>query len=134
MDTDTLAEKAIDDGRKLVEELPQRGFEVSAALWLKASENGKWRFCIVSPVVDAEGITQAYRRLHPLVRAMPQLFYIDVLDIRLIGPSHPIARDVLAFFGRVPGPHVSPIRWTGILLGNVSIDGAYFYPVPATAP
>jgi hypothetical protein len=132
MDTDTLVDKQIDDGQKLVEELPRRGFEVTAAVWLKASEDGKWYFYIVSPAVDTEGIVKAYRRLHPLVRALPQPLWIDPLEIRLIGPSHPLAQDLMAIHGRVPGPRVCPIWWRGTRLGNVSIEGAYLYPVPAT--
>jgi hypothetical protein len=53
---------------------------------------------------------------------------------RLIGPSDPVARDVLAIVGRVPGSGNGPIRWQGTLLGNVIIEGAYLYPVPATTP
>jgi len=128
MDTDTLVESLIDDGQKLVEALSLHGFEVAAAFWLKASEDGKWNFYIVSPAVDAEGIAKAYRRLHPLVRAMPQPFFIDPLDIRLIGPTNPIARDVMAI------PDVRRLRWNGKWLGNVSIDDAYLYAMPAKTP
>jgi hypothetical protein len=134
MDTATLVENLLDDGQKLVAELPRRGFEVAAAFWIQPSENGKWYFYMVSPMVDAEGIINAYRRLQPLVRAMPQPFSIDVLKIRLIGPSDPIAQDVLASLARMPGAGVGPIRWSGTWLGNVSIDGAYLYPVPAATP
>ena len=134
MDTDTLVENLIDDGLKLVEELPRRGFEVTAAFWLKASEDGKWYFYIVSPVVDTEGLARAYRRLHELVRAMSQPFWIDPLEIRLIGPANPIAQDVLAALSRAAGPRPCPIRWGGNRLGNVSIEGAYLYPLPATTP
>jgi hypothetical protein len=63
MDTDTLVENLINDGRKLVEELPQRGFDVAAAFWLKPCEDGKWYFYIVSEAVDAEGLAKAYRQL-----------------------------------------------------------------------
>ena len=134
MDTDTLVKDLIDDGRKLVEELPQHGFEVTAAFWLKASEDGKWAFYIVSPVVEAEGLVKAYRQLHPLVRKMPQPFWIDPLEIKLIGPTNSIAQDVLAIHRRVPGPRVSPIRWGGTKLGNMSIEGAYLYPLPVPSP
>ncbi len=134
MDTDTLVENRIDDGQKLVEELPQGGFEVAAAFWLKASEDGKWRFYIVSPIVDAEGINKAYRRLHPLVRKRPEPFWIDPLEIKLIGPSNPIARDVIDIYGRISGPRVCPIRWGGKKLGNVIIEEAYLYPLAATTP
>jgi hypothetical protein len=134
MDTDALVENRIDYGQKLVENLPQHGFEVAAAFWLKASDDGKWRFFIVAPVVDAEGLINAYRRLHPVVYAMPQPFYIDPLQIKLIGPSNPIAQDVMAIHDRAAGPGVWPIRWGGNQLGNVSIEGAYLYPLPATTP
>jgi len=116
-----LVEKLIDDGRKLVDELAQRGFEVTAAFWLKASEDGKWYFYIVSPVVDVGGLAKAYKLLHPLVRARPQPISIDPLEIKLIGPSNPIARDVLSIHGRVGSQHVSPIPWGGKKLGNMSI-------------
>jgi hypothetical protein len=131
MDTDTLVDKWIDDGRKLVEELPRRGFDVSAAAWLKASENGKWYFYLVSPLVDSEGIFNASMRLHPLVRARAAPVapvWIDPMEIRLIGPSHPLARDVLAALSRAPDPRVSPRRWRGTWLGNMSIEAAYLYP------
>ena len=134
MDTETLVENLIADGQKLVEELPQRGFEVAAACWIRSTVDGKWRFYIVSPVVDAVGIFQAYMRLHPLVRAMPESFSIDPLEVRLIGPSDPLGRDVIAGLNRVPRSRVGPIRWPGIWLGEMSIDGAYLYPVPATTP
>src|SRR5262249_44157866 len=101
--------------------------------WLKASEDGRWRFYLVSPVVDAEGLPKAYRRLHTLVRQMPGPFWIDPLEIKLIGPDNPIAKDVLAIHTRAPGPRVSPIRWSGRSLGNITIEGAYLYPLPAAA-
>jgi hypothetical protein len=134
MDTESLVENLIDDGQKLVESLSQRGFPVTAAFWLKASENDKWYFYIVSPVVDDEGLVQAYSRLHPMVRGRQQRMGIDPLKIKLIGPSNSIAQDVLAIHRRAPGPRVSPIRWGGKRLGNVSVEEAYLYPLPVTTP
>jgi hypothetical protein len=134
MDTDSLVKDLLDGGRRFLEELSRLAFEVTAAFWLKLSEDGKWYFYLVSPVVDAEGLIQAYQRLHPLVRAMPQPCSIDPLDITLIGPSNPIARDVLAFQARAPRPRVSPFRWRGTWLGSKSIEGAYLYSLPVSAP
>ena len=134
MDTESLVDNLIDDGQKLAEEVSQRGFPVTAAFWLRASEDDRWYFYIVSPVVDKEGLAQAYRRLHPLVRGVPEPMWIDPLEIKLIGPSNPIAQDVLAIHGRAPGPRVSPIRWGGKRLGNISVEGAYLYSLPVTTP
>jgi hypothetical protein len=134
MDSDALVENLIDDGQTLVEQLPLRGFDVTAAFWLRASEESKWHYYLVSPVVETEGLVRAYRRLHPLVRAMPQPFRINPLEIRLIAPSNPIARDVLDILRRTFGSHPGPIQWDGTRLGDLSIDGAHLYAVPATAP
>jgi len=82
--------------------------------------------------VDSEGLAQAYRRLHPLVRALPPSCGIDPLAIRLIGPTNPIAKDVLAIHSRAPGLRVCPSRWGGTRLGNLNIEGVYLYPLPAT--
>jgi hypothetical protein len=133
MDTESLVENLIDDGQKLFEYLPQNGFTVAVAFWLKASEDGRWYFYLVSPVVDADGLPKAYRRLHTLIRRMPEPVSIDPLEIKLIGPENPIAKDVLAIHTRVPGPRPSPIRWGGTSLGNISIEGAYLYPLPVAA-
>jgi hypothetical protein len=134
MGTESLVDELIDDGQRLVEEVSQHGLPVVAALWLKASENEKWYFYIVSPVVDAEGLVQAYKRLHPLVRGVREPLRIDPLEIKLIGPSNEIAKDVLEIYRRARGPRVSPIRWGGKSLGSMSIEDAYLYPLPVTTP
>jgi len=134
MDTITLVNEIIDDGAQLVGQLPQEGFEVTAAFWIKPMEDGQWYFYIVSPLVEAEGLAKAYRRLHPIVRRMPPPFWIDPLEVKLIGPSNPIAQDVLAIHARTSGPKVCPIRWGGNSLGNVALEGAYLYPLPTDIP
>ncbi len=131
MDTESLVESAMVAGVKLIEKLFQEGFEVLAAVWLKTSEKGRWRFYVVSSVVETAGIHQAYGRLHTLIREMPQPFGIDPLEVKLLGPSDPIARDVLAIHSQASAPKGCPVRWEGNALGNVSIEGAYLYPLPA---
>lgn len=131
MDTCTLVTEQIDAGERLLRQLRSDGFDVTAGFWLQASEEGAWRFCMVSPLVETEGLAQAYRRLHPVIWKMPQPFWIDPLEVRLIGPSNPIAQDVLAVQARLPSPLVSPIRWGGNRLGNLNVEGAYIYPLSA---
>jgi hypothetical protein len=133
VDTTTLVSDLIEDGRRIIEQLPQDGFEVTAAFWLKKSEDGQWYFYVVSSAAENERLNDAYARLFTLIRQMPGPHWIDPLEVRLIGPSNPMARDVLAIQSRAPGSNTSPIRWDGNLLGNVSIEGAYLYPLPATA-
>jgi len=129
MDTESLLENQIDAGQKLLELLPQSGIAVAAAFWLTASVDCRWRFFLVSPVVDVEGLIKAYRRLHLLTQQMAGALFIDPLGIKLIGLDDPIAKDVLAIWG----PRVSPVRWSGRSLGNVIIEDAYLYPPPGAA-
>jgi hypothetical protein len=129
-----LVNDIVEDGKRIVDRLPQDGFDVTAAFWLKAAEDGQWYFYIVSPVAEPERLRGAYGRLHALIRQMPQPLWIDPLEVKLIAPSHPIAKDVLAIHNRALGASERPIRWSGNQLGNVRVDGAYLYPLPAAVP
>jgi hypothetical protein len=133
VDTNILVNNLIEEGGRIVDQLPQNGFEVTAAFWLKAAADGEWYFYIVSPVAELERLSGAYGRLHTLIRRLPLPLWIDPLEVKLIGPSHPIAKDVLAILNGAPGPRERPIRWDGQQLGNVRVEGAYLYPLPAAA-
>jgi hypothetical protein len=136
MDSETLVEQQLDDGQLILEKAARHGFDVAAAFWLKAASDGRWRFYLVAPAVESDGLASAYRQLHPVVYAAPQPVSINPLGIRLIGPSHPIAKDVLAIQDRFPpsDPARPPIRYDGNYLGDTSVDDAYVYPVCAVAP
>lgn len=130
MDQGSLVEMQIDDGAKVVEKLREGGFDVTAAWWMKASEEGEWFFYIASKQVDEIGITASYRKAHSLIRALGQL-WVDRFEVKLVGPENPITQDVLAILNRFQDRIIT--RYGGKKLGNVSIDGAYLYPLPATA-
>jgi hypothetical protein len=134
MDTNTLVTELIEDGERTVHQLTEGGFEVTAAFWLKAAEDGQWYFYIVSPVAESERLNDAYRRLGTLILRRPPPHWIDPLEVRLIGPSNPIARDVLGIHQRAPGSQKLATHWGGRQLGNVRVEEAYLYPLSATAP
>lgn len=133
MDTTTLVSDLVKDGKTIVEQLPKDGFEVTAAFWLKRAEDGQWRFYIISPIAESERMNDAYRRLFALIRKMPPLDWLNPLEVRLIGPNDAIAKDVLAVHANPLYPKSRPIRWHGRQLGDVSVEGAYLYPLPAAA-
>ena len=132
MDTTALVTEMIEDGKRIVEQLGQNGFELAAALWLKDTENSRWYFYVVTPAYDTEGSFAAYGRLDTAMGPL-ELNWIDPLEIRVIGPTNPIARDVLAIYASAPAGKVNPTRWGGTRLGNMSVDGVYLYPLPAVA-
>jgi hypothetical protein len=131
VDTTTLVSDLVEDGRRIIEQLTKNGFEVTAGFWLKKAEDGQWYFYIASPAAESERLSVGYGRLFTLIREMPPPHWIDPLEVRLIGPSSPLARDVLGILNRAPNPTGGPIRWGGTVLGNVSIEDAYLYRLQA---
>jgi hypothetical protein len=127
MAEDTLVEMEIEDGKKLVEGLARAGFDVTAAFWVKTSEEGVWFLYIASREVDTRGLPAAYREFHAAFKRIGG-GWVDPFRVKLIGAGNPIALDVLAirrrFAGRVP------TRYRGPRLGHMSIDEAYIYPAP----
>ncbi|HET6883670.1 MAG TPA: hypothetical protein VFI31_26185 [Pirellulales bacterium] len=129
MDQATLVEKHIDDGEKLLASLRSSGFDVTAAAWLKASEDGQWFFYIASAQVDRVGLAAAYRTVYLTIQQTQDL-WVDPFEIKLIGPNNPIAKDILDILRRYPAR--IPTRYRGPRLGSIHIDEAYIYA--ATTP
>jgi len=130
MDQGTLVENQVDDGARIVEKLRESGFDVTAAWWMKASEEGLWFLYIASKEVDGKGIKAAYRTIHTVMRDLGQL-RVDRFEVKLVGPEDPITKDVLDILARYPGPLAT--RYGGRRLGDVSIDDLYIYPPPVAA-
>jgi hypothetical protein len=125
MDQISLVDRRIDDGQKLVLQLARDDFKVTAAFWLKPSEDNWWNLYIATKAVDENGPAMAYRALQ---KSQQQLIgtTISLVDVKLIGASNPITRDVLKIQRQYSGS--APIRFGGARLGNVSVEEALIYP------
>jgi hypothetical protein len=126
MDTDSLVDRLLFDGEKLLLQLPKEGFPVVAGLWVKPYEEDKWLLYIVSPAVEAEGLSQARKRLKHVMREMSQPFWVETRHVRLVGATSEMGKDVLARYGKSTGP----LR-AGGKLGGAYIESAYLYALPA---
>ncbi len=132
MDQGTLVDLQIADGRRLLERLSGEGVPITAAAWLKESEGGPWYFYIVTPLVTEDGgKLPAYRRVGPVVRRMPQPFWVDPMEFKVVAPDSAVGKAIRDIASRRPGPVPTP--YGSVRLGNLSIDGAYIYP-PVAAP
>lgn len=126
MDQITLVENRIDDGAKLIEELEKAGIDVTAACWIKTDDDEQWYLYVASPIVDNEGAVAAYRQVHTIIRQMPEPFWIDPFEVKLLGASDPIAEAVLKLHEKYPARIAT--RYKQPTLGGVSIEAAYIYP------
>ena len=132
MDQAPLVEM-VNDGRKLIDAMKNGGIDVSSAFWAKAGDDEVWYLYIASPVVDAVGVTEAYRRLHPIIRQLQdQQFSIDPFEIKLISPQSPMVQGAAKLSENYKGI----TRSGGTQLGGVSVAGAVIYPpvLPAKGP
>jgi len=130
----TLLEMLIDDGKRLIGRLTEVGVPVKAGFWAKESESGQWFLYLVTPLVGEDGATRrAYRRVNAVIRQLPAPSWIDPMEIKVIGVTDPIAKDLFAVHQGTGGVRNHLIRWGDKRLGNLSIEDAYLYPLPAGA-
>jgi hypothetical protein len=127
----TLVEKQINDGLRLIHRLADQGVLVAAAGWVKEIESGQWFLYLATSLVGEDGATlPAYRRVNRVIREMQKNgFSIDPLEIKVIGPHDPIAKDMLAQRGNYYASF--PARFNGSRLGELAVDEAYIYPATA---
>lgn len=123
MDTTTLVNEQIDDGKRFVDHLRQSNFEVLVACWVLTSEEGLWFFYVASPVVDTDGLAAAYRKVYGEL-TKSQIQWIARSDIKLIGSHNPIAVDAVAYQS-----NRLVTRFGGRQLGNLTVEEAYIYPM-----
>jgi hypothetical protein len=120
-----LVENQIDDGFKLTRQLVTAGFDVSAAFWVRTSEDGQWTFYIASKGFDEGGAAVAYRKVADALRLLDDP-WISISEIKVIGERDLIARDVLRILRRHPGPMATRSRRA--TLGTLEAEEVYIYP------
>jgi hypothetical protein len=127
----TLVEMQIKDGQRLIDRLAREGVAVTAACWVKESESGQWFLYLATPLVGEDGAKRAaYRRVGPHILEMQKEgFSIDPLEVKVIGPRDPIAKDVVAHRGGRQAR--TPTRFRGSRLGELAVEDAYVYPPTA---
>lgn len=126
MDSESLVINQIDDGKRLVNLLIERGFDVRAAFWVRTSEDGQWTLYIASPVVDEKGVAGAHRELYGVYRSIPDAWAL-LSDVKLIGTNDPMAKEVVDIQARFPSRMATRSRRDH--LGDLAIDELYIYPI-----
>jgi hypothetical protein len=122
MDTTTLVDKQIDEGKQLVDHLRKNGFDVAVAFWVLATAEERWFFYIASTLVETDGLAAAFRKVYSEL-SRSQVQWISRSDIRLIGSQSPLALDAIAYQSSKLAT-----RYGGRMLGNLIVEEAYIYP------
>jgi len=116
----------IDGGRRFVERFAADGNVVRAAFWTKTEYDSIWFLYIATDLVDSAGPGGAYIAVQESYRR-DRNFSILSEEIKVISPSNPVAKDVLAILTKYPnaGPHDT--RSGRAILGSMAIEGLYIY-------
>ncbi len=125
MDQITLVDKQIDDGRRFVERFAADSNPVRAAFWVKTAEEELWFLYVASDIIDRDGPAAAYRAVHASLRKLGDS-WVASSEIKVVSPSSPIAKDVLAIMERYPGRLAT--HCGGKTLGSMVVEQVYIYP------
>ncbi len=125
MDQSTLVENQVDDGRRFIERFAADGNPVQGAFWVKTPEEGIWFLYVATDLIDRVGPAAAYRAVHASLQKLDELG-VSSSEIKIVSPSNPVAKDVLAIMARHPGR--LPTRFGGKTLGSMEVEQTYIYP------
>jgi hypothetical protein len=124
MDTSLLVEFQLEAGRRLISQLTYDGFEVAAAFWATTPDDDNWYLYIATPLVELHGSAQSYRMLLESLQKLEGT-PLSFSDIKLIGATTPIARDVLNVLEKSSGK--LGMNYSGKTLGGMVVDKAFLY-------
>ncbi len=126
MDQNPLVNEHRETGEAIASQCAAAGIDVTAAFWVKPSEDGQWYLYLASRDVEDRGLHEAFRRVLAAIRQINPPPQIDILgDLKLIGATNPITQDILSIQSRYPASLSTWYR--GRQLGNMAIDEAYLY-------
>jgi hypothetical protein len=129
MDTNGLVTRRVEDGRKYINLLSARGFDVTAACWVRTSEEDVWLLYVASPRVDNRKLADAYSGAYAVLQTMEGTT-VSASEVKLVGENSLIATEILDVRRRYADTFVD----SSILrqVGSVMIEEAYVYGPPQT--
>jgi len=130
MDQIILVDSQLDDGRILIDELSQRGFEIAAAFWITENDENLWHLYLASPLGEQLGGREARMLLETKRREIPEL-RVEDSTVRLIGASDRRVKEIIELRDRYSTRF--PIPLYPSKLGGSWIDRGYIYPVLTSA-
>jgi hypothetical protein len=125
MDSATLVDSEISDGRELLSRLESAGVDCRAACWLKPTETGRWNFYVATPLVDSEREIDAYLKVLGILREMGDCS-ITSSNLELVGVNAPVALEAEQTRKRLS--IMEPTRLRVSTFGRIAVEDAIIYP------
>ena len=123
-----LDERLIDDGKALLKDLDEHGFDADAAFWFLAPDLEAWKLMISTPQAATKGPKRIYQEIQKsLTRIRAEVQSIRLDDVALLKPETPLLK--LLRIALRTGPGISGIRFTGNVINGQLIPDAYIYRI-----
>lgn len=130
MDQELLVELQLEAGQKLIAQLVQDGFPVTAACWAQTDDDGQWFLYIATPRVAGGRTAQAYRQVRTALDSL-SVASLRPFDVKVIGEDDPFAQGLRVILTAVAkrNPRIrTPFRWGGEVFGVSTSEDLYVYP------
>ncbi len=131
MDQGPLVTEQIDAGAKLAGDFDSQYKPLSAAFWLKESEEGRWILYLVSDQIDDSNFDQAYGEVIRLLGRGPHM-WLDPFQVKVSGVDDRTAKIVLEIQQKNASRLATRVRER--MIGGLSVDEIYIYPIPMHSP
>lgn len=126
MGQESLVDRHLAGGEKLLRQLQDDGFAYSAAAWVKDDRTSQWFLYIVTELVETSGKIAAYEKLNESRYKLADLS-LDSFDFKLVSPNSTFGQSIRPYVAALgPAPLMAHSR--SPKLGNELISETYIYP------
>lgn len=123
---ESLSDSMIKAGAKLIERLDAKQSEIKSAFWLYFSEDKTWKLIIASPLVDALGPREFYKKVVDANSlASEEEEVISLNDVGVTNTSNQIVK--LLKFAIGTGDGIASIRFSRNTINGHFIEDSYIY-------
>ena len=130
MDQGSLVGEQIRQGAKFVHALGNYA-PLSAAFWLKLSDEGQWYLYLTSPQIDYSNLKAAYAEVWRLLSPGPNP-WLHPFQVKLVPNEDPVAREMVDIQQRYASEGDERVRVS--MLGGSGVEDGYAYHLPVALP
>lgn len=124
---ETLVERDISDGKKLIKILDKSGFKVRSAFWLYVSELSEWSLFLASDYVDKYGQKKAYEFIQNELLKVASIG-ISLSSINAVKVNDEMV-NLLRMLITTEPDDLNEIRFTQNVINGVMIEDAFIYRI-----
>lgn len=125
---ETLVDRDISDGKKLIQILDKSGFKVRSAFWLYVSELGEWSLFLASDYVDKYGQKKAYEFIQNELSKASSSVSISLSSINAVKVNDDMV-NLLKVLSKTGPNDLNEIRFTQNVINGVMIEDAFIYRI-----